>query len=236
MGLPLHLWSREVFKLIGDGYGGLIAVDENMDFMAELQWARLLVKVVGKDLPTSVQLVVGSGCFSIHLWWETPPWFSQVVPAGSVYGKGDLGDEEEAGSGSRVVCRGRVLEKEAQPMVLAGVQGEPSCGSSSNGATVFSFDSAVRGPGLEATDGEDRLGNRGQGAGKVVKGGGYGLGPEVLKVGPVLGEAQFRSGLGEGSYKTACEEAQLQGPVDSRPIMLKGWQLGCEERPFYIKG
>ena len=70
----------------------------------------------------------------------------------------------------------------------------------------------------------------------MVKGGGYGLGPEVLKVGPVLEEAQFRSGLGEGSYKTACEEAQLQGPVDSRPIMLKGWQLGCEERPFYIKG
>ena len=162
VGLPLHLWSREVFKLIGDGYGGLIAMDENTDFMAELQWARLLVKVVDKDLPTSVQLVVGSGCFSIHLWWETPPWFSQVVPAGSVYGKGDLGDEEEAGSGSRAVCRGRVLEKEVQPMVQAGVQGESSCGSSSNGATVFSFDSAVRGPGLEATDGEDRLGNRGQ--------------------------------------------------------------------------
>ena len=100
MGLPLHLWSREVFKLIGDGYGGLIAVDENTDFMAELQWARLLVKLVGRDLPTSVQLVVGSGCFSVQLWWETPPWFSQVVPVGSVYGKGDTEDEEEVGSGS----------------------------------------------------------------------------------------------------------------------------------------
>ena len=42
---------------------------------------------------------------------------------------------------------------------------------------------------MEATDGEDKLGNKGQGAGKVVKGGGFGLGPEVLKVGPVLGEA-----------------------------------------------
>ena len=28
----------------------------------------------------------------------------------------------------------------------------------------------------------------------------------------------------------------MHGPVDSRPIMLKGWQLGYEERPFYIKG
>ena len=54
VGLPLHLWSREVFKLIGDGCGGLIAVDEKTDFMADLQWARLLVKVVGRDFPTSV--------------------------------------------------------------------------------------------------------------------------------------------------------------------------------------
>ena len=121
VGLPLHLWSREVFKLIGDGCGGLIAVDENTDFMAELQWARLLVKVVGRDLPTFVQLVVGSGCFSVQLWWETPPWFFQVVPTGSVYEKGDIEDEEEVGSGSCAVCRGRVLEKEAQPMVQVGV-------------------------------------------------------------------------------------------------------------------
>ena len=198
VGLPLHLWSREVFKLIGDGCGGLIVVDENTDFMAELQWARLLVKVVGRDLPTSVQLVVGSGCFSVQLWWETLPWFSQVVPTGSVYGKSDTEDEEEAGSGSRAVCRGSVLEKEAQLMVQTGVQGEPPYGSSSKGATVFSSDPAVRGPGMEAIDEEDRLGNRGQGAGKVVKGGGFGLGPVVPKVRPVLGEAQFRCGLGGG--------------------------------------
>ena len=49
---------------------------------------------------------------------------------------------------------------------------------------------------MEVTDREDRLGNRGQGAGKVVKGGGFGSGPDVPKVGPVLGEAQFRSELG----------------------------------------
>ena len=83
-------------------------------------------------------------------------------------------------------------------MVQTGVQGEPPCGSSSKEATVFSSDLAARGPGMEATDGEDRLGNRGQGAGKVVKGGGFGLGPVVPKVGPVLGEAQFRCGLGGG--------------------------------------
>ena len=65
VGLPLHLWNREVFKLIGDGCGGFIAMDDKTDSMAELQWARLLVKMVGRDLPTSVQIVAGSGCFSV---------------------------------------------------------------------------------------------------------------------------------------------------------------------------
>ena len=153
-----------------------------------------------------------------------------------MYEKGDIEDEEETGSGSRAVCRGSVLENEAQLMVQVGVQGEPFCGSSSKRATVFSLDPAERGPSMEATDGEDRLGNRGQSAGKVVKGGGFGLGPIVPKVGPVLGEAQFRSGLGGESYKSTYEVAQVHGPVDVRPIILKGWQLGCEERPFYIKG
>ena len=66
VGLPLHLWSREVFKLIKDGCGGFIAEDENMTSMAELQWARILVKLVGRDLPTSVQIVVGLGSFSFN--------------------------------------------------------------------------------------------------------------------------------------------------------------------------
>ena len=89
---------------------------------------------------------------------------------------------------------------------------------------------------METTDGKDRLGNMGQSAGKMVKGGRFGLGPVVPKIGPVLGEAQFRSRLGGESYKSAYEVAQVHGPMDVRPIILKGWQLGCEERPFYIKG
>ncbi|WKA06292.1 hypothetical protein VitviT2T_024196 [Vitis vinifera] len=204
VGLPLHLWSREVFKLIGDGCGGFIVVDDKTDIMAEMQWARLLVKVVGRGFPTSVQIVVGSGCFSVQLWWETPPWFSQVVPAGCVNGKGVTGEEEDAGSGSRGGCRGRVLEKEAQSKE-------------------------------QAIDGADSIGSRGHATGTAVKRGGFFNGSEDLNGGPVLGEAQFRSGLGEESIKSAIEEAQKVGPL-SRPVMLKGWLMGCEERPFYIKG
>ena len=200
VGLPLHLWSYEVFKLISDGCGGFIAVDKNADSMAELQWARMLVKVVSRDLPTSVQIVVGLGCFSVQLWWETPPWFSQVVSEGSLLGKGVTVDEEEARGGSRAACRGRVLEKEGQYKKQTGVQVVSSCGSSSKSDTGFSSDSTKRRPGPEAIDGEDSLGNKGQGVGEVVKVGGHGFGLEDLKVGPALREPQIRSGLEEDSH------------------------------------
>ncbi|RVX16300.1 hypothetical protein CK203_014320 [Vitis vinifera] len=48
VGLPLHLWSREVFKSIGERCGGFIVVDEDTAFFSELQWARILVKAPGK--------------------------------------------------------------------------------------------------------------------------------------------------------------------------------------------
>ena len=36
VGLLLHLWSREVFKRIGDGCGGFVAVDEDTDSLSKL--------------------------------------------------------------------------------------------------------------------------------------------------------------------------------------------------------
>ena len=95
---------------------------------------------------------------------------------------------------------------------------------------------AARGPGVEETYGEDRLVNRGQGAGKGVIRGGVGLGPAAIKVGPDNGEAQFRSWHGVMKCSPEREEAQLFGPEEAKPIILKGWQMGCEEKPFYIKG
>ena len=37
VGLPLHLWSREVFKRIGECCGGFVAVDEETAFFSQLQ-------------------------------------------------------------------------------------------------------------------------------------------------------------------------------------------------------
>ncbi|RVX03355.1 5'-3' exoribonuclease 3 [Vitis vinifera] len=106
VGLPLHLWSLEVFKSIGDGCGGFIAVDEGTKSMSEMQWARILVKRVDWEVPSSVHIVLGTGCFALHLWWESAPWFSQVVPAGSSSRKGGLRAGEEVDGSHRVACCG----------------------------------------------------------------------------------------------------------------------------------
>ena len=67
VGLPLHLWSCEVFKRIDDGCGGFVVVDEDTDSLIELQWAQILVKRAVRVLPNIALVVVGSGCYSFHL-------------------------------------------------------------------------------------------------------------------------------------------------------------------------
>ena len=76
VGFPLHLWSTEVIKSIGDGCGGFVAVDEDSVSSSELQWARILVKRADGEFPNSAHIVVGSGCYSFQLWWESSPWFT----------------------------------------------------------------------------------------------------------------------------------------------------------------
>ncbi|RVX01039.1 hypothetical protein CK203_022861 [Vitis vinifera] len=60
VGLPLHLWSREVFKSIGECCGGFVAVDKETAFFSQLQWARILVNVSGKNWPGSLQVEAGN--------------------------------------------------------------------------------------------------------------------------------------------------------------------------------
>ena len=100
VGLPLHLWSCEVFKRIDDGCGGFVVVDEDTDSLTELQWAQILVKHTVRVLPNTAQVVVGSVCYSFHLWWETRPCFPQVVSAGRNYREDVLREGEEEGESS----------------------------------------------------------------------------------------------------------------------------------------
>ena len=65
MGLLVHLWSKKLLKRIRESCGGFIVVDESTGFMTELLWARMLVKVDGRVLPNSIELVAGTKSFDI---------------------------------------------------------------------------------------------------------------------------------------------------------------------------
>ena len=80
-GLPLQFWNQRMFKRIGDCCGGFLDVDLDTENFTQLQWARILVKTEREDLPRSLQVVMGSSCFDIQLWWEVPACLSVVVPA-----------------------------------------------------------------------------------------------------------------------------------------------------------
>ena len=80
VGLPLHCWSGELFKRIGDCCGGFVEVDEETKNFSQLQWAGILVKNRGNFFPGTLHLVVKSLCYAVQLWWEVLPWISAVVP------------------------------------------------------------------------------------------------------------------------------------------------------------
>ncbi|RVW46466.1 hypothetical protein CK203_067277 [Vitis vinifera] len=174
VGLPLHLWSHEVFNRIGDGCGDFVAVNEDTISLSELQWARILVKREEKDLPNSAHVVVGSGCYSFHLWWESPPWFTQVVLAGRIYREGGLRVEEEDGGTSHVVCCGSQREKVKQLSLQLEVQDVSFVGG--NPLTlpieVYGIETDVRGRvGISAG-----LGRKGL---RTIKEAASGLGPSL---------------------------------------------------------
>ena len=55
-GLPISLWDRAILRRVGEECGGFLAVDTQTEKLEELQWARILVKLKGKELPNVVEI------------------------------------------------------------------------------------------------------------------------------------------------------------------------------------
>ena len=54
LGLPLHLWGRNLFKRFGDSCGRFMVVDENTAERRNLQWAKVLVETREWQHPSSL--------------------------------------------------------------------------------------------------------------------------------------------------------------------------------------
>ena len=61
VGLPLCLWHRDFFRQVGDACGGYLGVDEETMGNRNLQWARVLIKTNGRNMPGKLQVVLGGG-------------------------------------------------------------------------------------------------------------------------------------------------------------------------------
>ena len=63
VGLPVSLWDRAILRRVGEECGGFLAVDTQTKKLEELQWARILVKVNGEELPNVVEICVEEVCY-----------------------------------------------------------------------------------------------------------------------------------------------------------------------------
>ncbi|WMV27311.1 hypothetical protein MTR67_020696 [Solanum verrucosum] len=75
VGLPLHLWSQNVFKAVGDFCGGWVKTEEETELRNHLKWARILVKNNEKPIPKEVKVAFGGHGFILQIWDETPTRF-----------------------------------------------------------------------------------------------------------------------------------------------------------------
>ncbi|RVW15898.1 hypothetical protein CK203_073126 [Vitis vinifera] len=168
VGMPLHFWSQEILRKIGDACGGFIAVDEDTAKFKELKWARLL------------------------LWWEVKPGLTAVIPAT----KNEKGNEREVrdeGEGdSRAGFKMMKVRTHGEPakVDVPCESGEGGCSKaaaisaamsdkaadgvgSSDGQQIAWGKKTVRGPGNSFSLGRQMgvdLGQRPAGKGQVTEG------------------------------------------------------------------
>ena len=105
-GLPLHLWTVDIMKRVGDRCRGFVVMDKETTHRKDLRWARILGKNSSSRRPSSVNLLAGARSYELQIWWEIHPRVVEVYP--HVYRtKGLLirsseEDEEKPGPNDRV--------------------------------------------------------------------------------------------------------------------------------------
>ena len=67
MGLPVSLWDRDTLRKVGEKCGGFLAIDSQTKRLEELQWARILVKLTGEEIPSMIEIGVEGVCYTLIL-------------------------------------------------------------------------------------------------------------------------------------------------------------------------
>ncbi|KAG5584502.1 hypothetical protein H5410_044936 [Solanum commersonii] len=65
LGIPLHAWTPETFKFIGDKCGGFVDTDEDMKHRTHFYWARICIRKSTNELPAKIDIVKEDWVFEI---------------------------------------------------------------------------------------------------------------------------------------------------------------------------
>ncbi|RVX19807.1 hypothetical protein CK203_004986 [Vitis vinifera] len=107
-------------RKVGEKCGGFLAIDSQTERLEELQWARILVKISGEELPSMLELGVEGMYYSLTLWWEVRPVMRTMPAERKGINRGDAVGEVEGDvatrAGKRVmeVVEGARLETHLQ--------------------------------------------------------------------------------------------------------------------------
>ena len=120
LGLPISLWVPSVLRRVGDACDGFLDVDPQTESMEDLQWARILVRSDGENLPGSMEIGVEEMTYILTLWWEAVPSLRQEE--GRKRGlwnhpRGEVRGDEDARAGSRVeemACAGFEAQRQSE--------------------------------------------------------------------------------------------------------------------------
>ncbi|RVX22765.1 tRNA ligase 1 [Vitis vinifera] len=106
-------------------------IDSQIEKLEELQWAWILVKMNGEELPNVVEIWIEDFCYVLTLWWEVR-LVLRAVPARKRGMKavtaGEVGGEDYACTGKRVLEEVVVTRLEALPLSADGTRRQ-TCGS-----------------------------------------------------------------------------------------------------------
>ncbi|KAG5609935.1 hypothetical protein H5410_021216 [Solanum commersonii] len=72
LGIPLNLWSEEIFKLIRERCRGFIEMEEETTLKNHLHWASIKVKGDGARVPREIEVNSEGFVYQILIWCETP--------------------------------------------------------------------------------------------------------------------------------------------------------------------
>ena len=127
VGLPVSLWDWDILRRVGEECGGFLAVDTQTEKLEELQWARILVKVNGDELPNAVEIWVDERCYVLTLWWEVRPLL-RIFPTEKSGKRAvvdvDIGGEADTRAGKHVVEEGNDTRLEVMIQSADGMQSQ----------------------------------------------------------------------------------------------------------------